>query len=389
MHPSADSSCPPSHAGIAVTDSPAGKLALEIQKLTGELRHQATQAQLTIEKLRLESEKLQLDLARAAVHDPLAQRKLELDIRELSRSPWLRPGTIIPLAATVGTILFAQFQGVFDVARRRLELSNLKLQIDSANLTAGNEQLRQKRETIDHDILKLAADREKLQETLKGLQKDKLALESRVQDTTRQLETMARRLTQVQTQAQIADTKARASYPAFRTQVLSDVYARVKATCRATTLPLFADERGTASQLEVRPRPDESTLLNRSRSGCIQEIVDSVETTRQLEAQDREALAEDVRQLSALIDELRRQALTAYADATQSTGAWVLNLPLDAPLSRSLRDSLRGSGQALPATEPLRGQWIEWRRRYLVELHYLNQTNGLLGQDWLHLSDPR
>lgn len=60
-------------------------------------------------------------------------------------------------------------------------------------------------------------------------------------------------------------------------------------------------------------------------------------------------------------------------------------------MSRSLRDSLHGSGatQALPATEPLRSQWIEWRRRYLVELHYLNQTNGLLGEDWLHIAGPR
>lgn len=389
MHPSAESSGTPPHAGIPVADAAPGKLELEIQKLTGELRHQAAQAQLTLEKLRLEAEKLQLDLARAAVHDPLAQRKLELDIRELTRSPWLRPGTIIPLAATVGTILFAQFQGVFDVAQRRLELSNLKLQIDSSNLTAVNEQLRQKREAIDHDILKLAADREKLQETLKGLQKDKLALETKVHDTTRQLDTMALRLTQVQTQAKTADAKARVSYPAFRSQVLSDIYARVKANCRAATLPLLVDDRATVAQLEVRPRPAESALLNRSRSGCIQEMVDSIETTGQLEPQDRDTLAEDVRQLSARIDDVRRQAMAAYADAAQSTGVWVLNLPLEAPLSRSLRDSLQGSGQPLPAAEPLRSQWIEWRRRYLVELHYLNRTNGLLGEDWLHLSGPR
>lgn len=389
MHPSAESSGAPSHAGVPLTEAAPGKLELEIQKLAEELRHQATQAQLTIEKLRLEAEKLQLDLARAAVHDPLAQRKLELDIRELTRSPWLRPGTIIPLAATVGTILFAQFQGVFDVAQRRLELSNLKLQIDSSNLTAVNEQLRQKREAIDHDILKLAADRGKLQETLKGLQKDKLALETKVQDTTRQLDTMALRLTQVQTQAKTADAKARASYPAFRSQVLSDIYARVKANCRAATLPLLVDDRAAVAQLEVRPRPAESALLNRSRSGCIQEMVDSIESAGQLEPQDRDMLAQDVRQLSAHIDDVRRQAMAAYADAAQSTGAWVLNLPLEAPLSRSLRDSLQGRGQPLPAAEPLRSQWIEWRRRYLVELHYLNRTNGLLGEDWLHLSGPR
>lgn len=395
MHSSGDSDSAPGSAGSPgarpAADTPPGKLELEIQKLTGELRHQSIQAELTIEKLRLESEKLQLDARRAAVHDPLSQRKLELDIRELTRSPWLRPGTIIPLAATVGTILFAQFQGVFDVAQRRLELSNLKLQIDSSRLTAVNEQLQRKREIIDNDILKLAADREKLQQTLKGLQQDKERLEAKVRDTEQQLGTMARRLTQVQAQARTADAKARLSYPAFRSQVLTDIYARVKSTCREATQPLFVDDRVAPALLEVRPRPTESRLLNRARTACIQDMVDSIESTSQLEQQDREVLAEDIRRLTAKMEEMRLQATEAYADAARSTGPWTLNMPLDAPLSRSLRDSLHGTGatQPLPAAEPLRSQWIEWRRRYLVELHYLNQTNGLLGQDWLHLSGPR
>jgi hypothetical protein len=53
----------------------------------------------------------------------LQRKKLALEIAELKRSAWMKPTVVLPVAAAVGTLALSQYLGVFEVERKRIELS--------------------------------------------------------------------------------------------------------------------------------------------------------------------------------------------------------------------------------------------------------------------------
>lgn len=53
----------------------------------------------------------------------LQQEKLSLEINELRRSAWTKPTVVLPVLAAVGTLALSQYLGVFEVERKRIELS--------------------------------------------------------------------------------------------------------------------------------------------------------------------------------------------------------------------------------------------------------------------------
>lgn len=375
-------------------DSGPSKLEPEIKKLSLELEHHAEQTSLSLKKLALEAEKLHLDLAKAAIQDKLTEEKLRLDIRELSRSPWLRPGTIIPLLATIGTILFAQAQGVFNIAQQKLELTNTKLQIDSTRLEIGNVKLTEQRQSLDRDIKQLDSDKRELQSTIDGLRQDKRKLEEKVASATLQLDALSRSLVDARLAAKRSDEQAKLAYPSFRSRVLRDITSEIKQECRTPVLPLYVREDATTTIFEIRPRPEKSSALGASISECFDKKIRASVDFKRLKEVDQKDYLKRTYDFAAKLDIPRMQAIHAYSDLNfQPTDPGLRRYrsrPLDGPLITTGRPGAPSTPklepQPLPSDEPRRSQWIEWRRKYSVELAYhLHERQLVLATDWADL----
>jgi hypothetical protein len=86
---------------------------------------------------------------------PLELEKLKLEIAELRRSAWFKPAVMIPIVATLVTLGISWGLGVFDVERKRIEVSATELQI--------------RREKLTEDVAKLEKDQKNLELAKDGL----------------------------------------------------------------------------------------------------------------------------------------------------------------------------------------------------------------------------
>jgi hypothetical protein len=78
----------------------------------------------------------------------LELEKLKLEIVDLKRSAWLKPAVMIPTVATLVTLGLSWALGVFDVERKRIEVSAAQLAI--------------RREKLTEDVAKLEIDQKNL-----------------------------------------------------------------------------------------------------------------------------------------------------------------------------------------------------------------------------------
>jgi hypothetical protein len=85
----------------------------------------------------------------------LEAEKLKLEIAELKRSAWVKPAVMIPIVATLVTLGISWGLGVFDVERKRIEVSATELQI--------------RRERLTDDVAKLEKDQQNLEQAKTGL----------------------------------------------------------------------------------------------------------------------------------------------------------------------------------------------------------------------------
>ena len=67
----------------------------------------------------------------------LEVEKLKLEISDLKRSAWLEPAVMIPIVATLVTLGLSWALGVFDVERKRIEISATELTCAPARRIAG------------------------------------------------------------------------------------------------------------------------------------------------------------------------------------------------------------------------------------------------------------
>lgn len=81
----------------------------------------------------------------------LERRKLALEIRDLERPLWTRPGFIIPLLAAVLSIGTGYFSGWFDIQRTRLQNERSELRQDIRDFET-------RREVLDTEVAALRAD---------------------------------------------------------------------------------------------------------------------------------------------------------------------------------------------------------------------------------------
>lgn len=374
----------PPNASIPQLD-PSAKLTLEIQKLRHEIEQQQRQSSLLVEKLNLENKKLQLDVDRAIAQDRVMERKLSLDVRELARSPWLRPGTIVPILATVGTILFAQYQGVFDVAQRKLELTNLALKNDRADLERQNARLDDRRKVLDLEVQKLDNDRAALVGTINSLKNEKSELQARVKSAQTQVAEIGRRLAEARQVAAKAEEQVEVSYPAFRDTLFLELATEAVETClgNLAITTLYTNERDVAMPLTVRPRVDPPIWLTRSIRSCFDSVVRSEARLPMLREPDLAAFLRKLHRAADRLDFIRNEALDVYADPSKPIkNNWLRRsrTAVDAPLApillapggKPLREA-----EALPVDEPRRTSWIEWRRRFNVERSFRSHVRRI------------
>ena len=110
------------------------------------------------------------------VTNELEQTKLRLEIEELRRSPWGKPAVIVPIGAALFTLAISQYLGVFDVERKRVEISAKDAEMrrtraeDSINILRIEKQgLIEQRKALEDKKAGLAIEVSRLQEQVRNL----------------------------------------------------------------------------------------------------------------------------------------------------------------------------------------------------------------------------
>jgi len=96
--------------------------------------------------------------------EELEREKLRLEIRNLNRSTWFQPGTVIPLVATLVTLGLSWVYGVFDVRRDRIQVESDRLEVRRLQLTEQVSGLNSNRDALQkriEDLNKIVEDKER------------------------------------------------------------------------------------------------------------------------------------------------------------------------------------------------------------------------------------
>jgi len=114
-------------------------------------------------------------LASAEKHgkDDLEDAKLRLEIAELRRSQWTKPSVVVPIAAALVTLGISQYLGVFDVERKRVELSAREAEMK-------RQELQQDLAKLEGEKADLLREKKNLEDRKEGLGRDVSHLESEV-----------------------------------------------------------------------------------------------------------------------------------------------------------------------------------------------------------------
>jgi hypothetical protein len=106
--------------------------------------------------------------------EELEQIKLGLEISELRRSSWTKPGIVIPIIVGLVTLGLSQYLGVFDVERKRVELQaketemkRNKLQDELTVLEAKRTVVEKEQKALEERKVGLGREIDKLQDNLK------------------------------------------------------------------------------------------------------------------------------------------------------------------------------------------------------------------------------
>lgn len=92
--------------------------------------------------------------------------KLKLEITDLKRSPWVKPAVMIPIVATLVTLGLSWALGVFDVERKRVEVSANLLEIRRAKLADDVTKLEKDQQNLEQAKADLRAQITELQKQL-------------------------------------------------------------------------------------------------------------------------------------------------------------------------------------------------------------------------------
>ena len=124
------------------------------------------------------SEPSLLNYAKASTQEAeisqLELAKLRLEIADLRRPHWLRPGVVIPLIVGVVTIGYTQYSGFFDVQRQRNENAAFKADQENKAAQATMKDLEVAKAKLQGDIAKLAVERKEIEARQSTLAREEL-----------------------------------------------------------------------------------------------------------------------------------------------------------------------------------------------------------------------
>lgn len=260
-------------------------------------------------KLMLEVQKLKTDVNLSASEGEAKLDKLRLEVLDLKRWSWTKPGTMIPVLATMATIIFAQYQGVFEIQTKRLDL-------EAKELVARNRELTDQQK-------RLASDVETLRKEQGAVVVEKQSLVA--ERTSLRVEVEGVRSTLTQLQKSEADAKSRALALEER---FARLYSRIREIARVEIVSAINDRCGRAegapSVLSLLREPTSPESLARDKETadrifasdplqCYRNALENSKISSELTDDDRSYLVERVSTLLSDLSKKRVQAMTAYA----------------------------------------------------------------------------
>jgi hypothetical protein len=102
----------------------------------------------------------------------LQQEKLSLEIIELRRSAWTKPTVVLPALAAVGTLALSQYLGVFEVERKRIELSYKESVLAKQEVEMQIRLLSTEKAQLEKDKLDLTAARDAISTQVRSLNEE-------------------------------------------------------------------------------------------------------------------------------------------------------------------------------------------------------------------------
>ena len=364
------------------------------------LTESAVEADSAKQKLALEIEKLELERDALKTEGARKLETLTLEIEELRRSPWLKPGTMLPILATIGTIAFAQHLGVFQIKREQLELQNEKLtkqqsvvvqlskkaQEDTTALTAAQtkldgvkKQLDIKSREVTQQLGLFSLDQGRLRDEQAKLDTDRQRLKQERARIEMQLADARMRLVRSQQTLESAEADVRLAYPSFKLRVLNELASAIDIKCHRRASPPLVQVKPTP---EILPRPTEQSIVHQPLLACFETLLPQNRAFSRLREIDQKAIREELGKLNGVIEVARTEAEQSHADpAFRPEGEWYFppkpNEPIYYLNPRALRSN-QMERLALPDVHSLRTQWLESKRRFDVEEDYAGFVNVIL-----------
>ena len=308
-------------------------------------------------KLLLEVRKLESDVALAASEARAKFEKLTLEVAELRRWSWTKPATMIPVLATVGTIAFAQYQGVFEIQAKRLDL-------EAKELVAKNRELVDQRKGLAFEVAALQGQQA-------DVVRDKQALESERATLRAEVVAIQSKLKSLQQSEEEAKARAEAFEKRF-----AGLYLRVREIARVEIVSSINDKCGRAegapsiwSLLQEPSTPERSArdketadrVFASDPTQCLKGSLASAKLMSELTLEDRSFLTERASAVLSDLAKKRSVATAAYAKYSSLTPEQVKDLPEPNNAANLLRPKYLD-----PASD------FAWRVRYAKVAEVIN-----------------
>ena len=268
------------------------------------------------QKLELEIQKLQGDFGHSLHENKAKVEKLNLEIKDLKRTSWAKPGVMIPIVATLGTIAFAQYQGVFDVKQMRLDLRKDELIAQNRDLTEQQKQL--------------AADVSSVKQDKKKLEDERITLGKDVDSMRESLSRLQTSESEAKARAQVLEGRYTVLYFKIREVVRTEVVSSINDKCgRADKAPSLFSLLGTFASPDKLARDKETaeSVFSSSPVTCTKDAIVAAKLLPELAEGDRTYLISRVEEVATALEQMRSQALAAYAKVAATLPADSASLP--------------------------------------------------------------
>ena len=264
------------------------------------------QESLSDQKLRLEIAKAEAELQLQRSEMSAKLEKQQLELADLRRSAWTKPGTMIPILATLATLAFAQYQGVFETASKKLKNESDAIEIQ-------NREVKLQRAALEAQVLKLQEERIAIEKSKASLEADRLTINGKLERSKTELASLRVEELRARKQAVEAETRAKQAYPAFLAQSLKQFVADANERCQGT--------KNVVSMSEVEDHYMEPEFFKSADSTfspdvlpCLRSLLGDAAYLHDLSQADFERVRREIDSSGEQISRERSEAMRAYSD---------------------------------------------------------------------------